>query len=137
MKPIFRNRRGAAAVEFALVLPFLVALLLGVVEIARRIEVSQIMTAAVRDGGRYATGGASDEFVKNHIRGFLRNAGLPAGASNSAEITMTPMYVSANNRPVHQVVLTIPSSAVAWVPINTSWMGPSTLRVESMWVRNE
>lgn len=51
---LIRDRRGAAAVEFALSLPLLVALLLGFLESGRYIEEVHIVTKAVRDGVRYA-----------------------------------------------------------------------------------
>lgn len=48
------DRRGAAAVEFALSLPLLVALMVGFLESGRYIEEVHIVTKAVRDGVRYA-----------------------------------------------------------------------------------
>jgi Flp pilus assembly protein TadG len=47
-----RSERGAAAVEFALVLPVLLLLLLGVVEFGRVYNAQMQLTAAARDGAR-------------------------------------------------------------------------------------
>jgi Flp pilus assembly protein TadG len=50
-----RNERGAAGVEMALVLPLLVLLAFGAIEIGRMIWQYQIVTKGVRDGVRYLT----------------------------------------------------------------------------------
>src|SRR5947209_283568 len=49
------NRRwGAAAVEFAIVAPLLVSLVLGLIEFGRVLMVEQILTNAAREGCRTA-----------------------------------------------------------------------------------
>ncbi|MBA4032153.1 MAG: hypothetical protein C0478_14860 [Planctomyces sp.] len=47
-------RRGAAAVETALVLPIFVLLILGTIEFSRALSVSQLLTTATRDNCRRA-----------------------------------------------------------------------------------
>lgn len=47
-----RNDRGAAAVEFALLLPLLVALVMGVAEFGRAYHTQTVLSAAARDGVR-------------------------------------------------------------------------------------
>ncbi|WP_139005774.1 TadE/TadG family type IV pilus assembly protein [Arthrobacter crystallopoietes] len=47
-----RSERGATAVEFALVLPVLLLLLLGIVEFGRVYNAQMQLTAAARDGAR-------------------------------------------------------------------------------------
>jgi Flp pilus assembly protein TadG len=49
-----KNERGAEIVEFALVLPFLILMCLGVIEFGRIYYAYNILTKAVRDGARYA-----------------------------------------------------------------------------------
>jgi len=49
-----RTRRGQALVEFALLLPFLLLLLLGVIEMGRAWNVKQVLTDAAREGARLA-----------------------------------------------------------------------------------
>jgi Flp pilus assembly protein TadG len=47
-----RTERGAAAVEFALVLPILLVLLFGIVEFGRAFQVRATLEAAAREGAR-------------------------------------------------------------------------------------
>lgn len=47
-----RDERGAAAVEFALVVPILLVLVLGIVDFGRLLFIANSLTAAVREGGR-------------------------------------------------------------------------------------
>lgn len=49
-----RNRRGQALVEFALVLPVLLMLVVGMIEMARAWNLHQVITDASREGCRLA-----------------------------------------------------------------------------------
>ena len=49
---MLRSERGAAAVEFALVLPVLIVLVLGIVEFGRAFQVQSTLAAAAREGVR-------------------------------------------------------------------------------------
>lgn len=51
---IARRRSGAAAVEAALVLPFLMMFLLGVMEYGRYVMMLHVLQNAAREGARYA-----------------------------------------------------------------------------------
>lgn len=48
------RRRGAAAVEAALVLPMVITFLFGILEYGRYVMMLQILTNAAREGARYA-----------------------------------------------------------------------------------
>jgi Flp pilus assembly protein TadG len=52
-----RTRPGSAAVEFAVVLPLIVLLLVGTWEVARLVQVHAILSNAVREGARIAAQG--------------------------------------------------------------------------------
>ena len=54
-----RSERGAAAVEFAIVAPMLVFLLLGIVEFSKVMMVQSSLSAAARDGARAVTLGST------------------------------------------------------------------------------
>ncbi|MFL5339652.1 MAG: TadE/TadG family type IV pilus assembly protein [Gemmataceae bacterium] len=72
-----RRRPGLAAVEAALVVPVIVLLLLGLWEIGRMANVSQIMNHATREAGRQAsTGYNSYDQIKTIVSNDLTQAGL-------------------------------------------------------------
>ena len=48
------NRRGVAAVEFAIVAPIFLTIALGVMEMGRAMDVTTNLTSAVREAGRFA-----------------------------------------------------------------------------------
>jgi Flp pilus assembly protein TadG len=86
------HRRGVAATEFALVSLVLMVLILGVWEVARVIEVQQILTNAAREGARQAALGGSDTEVYDAVVEYLKNAGLPTNnvqVSPTAKTTVT------------------------------------------------
>lgn len=56
-----RSRRGQAAVEFALVLPFLLIMLIGIIEFGRAWNLHQVITDAAREAAR--KGAIFDESV--------------------------------------------------------------------------
>ena len=47
-----RTRSGIAAVEMAAVLPAVLILLMGILEVGRLIEMQQVLTNATREGAR-------------------------------------------------------------------------------------
>ncbi|MDF1744555.1 MAG: pilus assembly protein, partial [Gimesia sp.] len=52
---VIQNRRGVAAVEFALIAPVFLALILGMVAVRRAVHTSTIMDAALAQSGRLAS----------------------------------------------------------------------------------
>ncbi len=48
------GERGQALVEFAIIIPILLAVLLGIVEFARAWQIQQVVTNAAREGARFA-----------------------------------------------------------------------------------
>lgn len=89
------NRRGVAAVEFAIVAPIFMAIALGVMELGRALDVSTNLTAAVREAGRFAAmhrngivppGTTTEQKVIKDIRNVLKANGIDGDA---AMITIT------------------------------------------------
>jgi Flp pilus assembly protein TadG len=71
------RRRGAAAVEFAVVLPFFIIILSGVWEVGRLVQVSQIVQNAAREAARQAsTGTVPLATIKTNVQNYIR-AGDP------------------------------------------------------------
>lgn len=94
MKLIRRNRRcrqdrkGLAMTEFAFVLPVMVLIVLGVIEMARAFEVAQMLTAAAREGGRLGMlygiakeDESANQRVINDIYGYLAAQGIDEGVT--------------------------------------------------------
>jgi hypothetical protein len=88
-------KRGVAAVEALFVLPITIVLLMGVWEVGRLVQISQIVSNAAREGARLGAGGANNgtavtvAMVQQAIRDYMTSAGMPADAVAGAEITLT------------------------------------------------
>jgi Flp pilus assembly protein TadG len=100
MRPSGTSERGAAAVEFALVLPILIMLLFGIIEFGRGYHAKVELTGAVREGAReLALGKSSGEAQTATINaapgldltaGDVSTSPCPAGgADGSASVTAT------------------------------------------------
>ena len=131
------GRRGAAAVEFALLSPLLVALLLGVWEVGRLIQVNQILSNAAREGGRQAsTGLLSNSQVQTVVLQYLQRAGLPTA---NATVTVTNVTSSSRDATAAQqldqfrVTVTIPVADIKWVALSLITTSSSTLSATTVW----
>lgn len=84
-------RRGAAAVEFAICLPLLVSLVLGVIETTNAIFIQQAITSAAYEAGNCvsSTGGTSDVAITKGQQ-VLSNLGI-----QSATVTISPTVTSS------------------------------------------
>lgn len=104
------RRRGAAAVEFAIVAPVFFLVVLGIVEFGRMVMVQQVITNAAREGARIAVlDSATPGRVTARVNSYLAAANLPA-----ATIVLTPgQPASAGfDQPV-SVEVRMPYSAVS------------------------
>jgi Flp pilus assembly pilin Flp len=79
----WRDERGAAAVEFALILPVIIMLLFGIIELGRAWNVKQVLTDAAREGARVAAvnnsilpAGDIDPLVRTTVMQAAQRAGL-------------------------------------------------------------
>lgn len=64
---IERSERGTAALEFAIVIPFLVLLVFGIIEFGAAFNRTQGLNAAAREGGRAASVGGSFTAIQTAI----------------------------------------------------------------------
>lgn len=89
------DRRGTATVEFAVIAPVFLILVLGTWEMGTAVRASNNLTAAVREAGRLASmdftgtlavNQTANQKVEQDIRAFLNAAGMPGG---QATITIT------------------------------------------------
>jgi hypothetical protein len=79
-------RRGAVAVEFAVVAPILVALLLGLIELGRTFEMQNQLEVAAREGARFASmdrdgmldpGEDANNKLVEDVKTYLASNGIP------------------------------------------------------------
>jgi Flp pilus assembly pilin Flp len=84
LRSLRRDRRGATIVEFALILPVLCTLLLGVLDLGYRSYVTSIVQGALHEAARMATvGGVPMTTIESHVQNRLQRF------SNNATITVT------------------------------------------------
>jgi len=81
-----RKDRGQSLVEFAMVVPILVVLLMAIVECGRAWMVKQNLTCASREGARVAILPSTDE---DDVRNAVNQQLAAAGLDQNATITMT------------------------------------------------
>ena len=131
-----RARGGVAAVEFALVLPLILSLLLGVWEVGRLIQVNQILSNAAREGGRQAsTGLLSNSEVQTAVTQYLDRAGLP---TSHATVTVTNLTSGvdaklADQMNQFQVTVTLPVADVKWIALSLVTSSNTTLSASASW----
>ncbi len=115
MKARARARRGQALVEFALVLPILVLLLLGIFEFGRAYNAYEVITDAAREATRRAV---VDDTVSVHTIetiaiSALSRAGMTA---DSTMVTITPTGLAG-------VTAGTPTSVAIAYPFRFLFMG--------------
>jgi|GraSoiStandDraft_27_1057306.scaffolds.fasta_scaffold262607_2 Flp pilus assembly protein TadG len=117
------QRRGAAAVEFAIVAPLLVALVLGLIEFGRVLMVGQILTNAAREGCRTAVlEGSTTTDVNTTVSNYLTGSGI----SGAPAPTVSPDPSSAAPGSSITVTVSVPFNNVSWLPVPL-FMGGKTL----------
>ena len=88
-----RNECGAAMVEFAVVLPVLLLLVFGIIDLGRLVYAYNNLTLAVRQGARLAavqqdpTTGASRAAVRDTVRQYAQPFGTAALQTDAISVT--------------------------------------------------
>ncbi len=76
-RPRAWRRSGTAAVELAVVAPFVLILLLGLLEVGRMVQMNQIISNAAREGARKASTGVNTySDVQTTVQNYLTRAGI-------------------------------------------------------------
>lgn len=128
-----QSRQGAAVVEFAIVAPLLILLILGMIEFGRMIMVKQAITNATREGAREAClDGATKEKVQETVKKYLDTCGI-----SGASIEIKPDLGQVQFREPITVTVNIPFSKVSWLPNlfagkNLQLAGSSVMRAEHL-----
>jgi Flp pilus assembly protein TadG len=136
-------RRGVAAAELALVLPFIMIFLLGTWEVGRVLEVQQIMNNAAREAGRQASAGQLDnDDISTLVKQYVANEGLLSTNAvtailnkgfpgNPAPTDNNPQ--NATDMDMLEVTVTIPFKDVRWVNFTTFTSDATVLSVQATW----
>jgi Flp pilus assembly protein TadG len=119
MNPKLRKRRhGTATVEFAVVMPVLVTLFLGMCEVGRALNATIIAQDAAAYGGRLASiGQSTNTQVKQAVLSCLKIAGLP---TTNAVVTVSDLtqpgtdVMQAASMDKLQVNVTVPFKDLKW-----------------------
>jgi Flp pilus assembly protein TadG len=126
------SRQGAAAVEFAVMAPFLIMLVFGMLEVGRALMVQHLLTNAVRDGARSATlEGITSSEVETQVASYLAASSVPG-----VTVQVDPMDLStaAPGDPV-TVTAAVPFETVNWLP--SSFFLPGAILQARMVMRRE
>ena len=107
------TRRGAAVVEFAVVAPVFILLVLGMIEVGRGINVQHVLLNAARAGCRAGiVDGATQTTVSDQVADSLAGTGI---STYSVLVSPTPLSTAVAGDPV-TVTITTDYSSVSWVP---------------------
>jgi Flp pilus assembly protein TadG len=110
-----KQRRGAAAVEFAIVAPVFFLLVFGMIEYGRMVMVQQIITNAAREGTRVAVlDGSTTSGTKTAVINAMAAGNITITTSN-VTVTPDPPSNATYGSPV-TVSVTVPFSQVSWLP---------------------
>jgi len=123
---ISRNRRGAAMVETAIVLPIFLILVLGIIEFGRALMVANMVTNAAREGARMAIlDGSTNSEVQQSVSEFLVASLGVQTADITTTITIVPapgntnpnnQTADAQSRDLITVRVEVPFDKVALIP---------------------
>lgn len=138
-----RRRPATAAVEFVVILPFVVMLLLGMWEGGRLIEIEQILNNAAREGARQAASGQMNySQVQNVVTNYLTNAGVPTG---NVSVTIRNLGFPGNPPPPDnnpqdatqldqlQVSISMPFNDVRWTTLSLVTNSGTQLNATAIW----
>jgi Flp pilus assembly protein TadG len=115
-----KSRGAVAAVEFALLAPFLFLLATGTFEMARGIMVRQILTDAARKACRNGIiPGRTNSDITNDVNDVLADNAVPTSAA-TITILVNGLAVDASTAQQYQsisVKVSVPFNKVSWTPL--------------------
>ncbi|MFK7766945.1 MAG: TadE/TadG family type IV pilus assembly protein [Mariniblastus sp.] len=120
-----KKRRGAAAVELAVVLPIFFLIIFGIVEFGRVMMVMQVVTNAAREGARAcAVGDMTVAEVQTLCEEYASGAMVP-----NVQVEITPDPVTVNRGDPFEVRVFVNFNEVAFLP--PFWAKESVLQSRS------
>ncbi len=130
-----RNRRGAVAVEFAIVAPVLLALVFGMIQYGRVFEMQNELEVAAREGARFASmdhtgietnGQTSNQKVVQDVKNFLATYSIdPNDVSVHVKDHSSPtsdfnLDDPSNNLKLFDVTVSVNYSKVSLQPVSAN-----------------
>jgi Flp pilus assembly protein TadG len=123
-----RKRRGAAVVEFAVVVPVFFLLVFGMIEYGRLVMVQQVLTNAAREGARVGVmDGATQASVDTAVNNYLTAAQITGGTTT---VSPNPPSSAAYGASV-TVSVSVGFNQVSWLP-SPMFLGGRTLTATSV-----
>jgi Flp pilus assembly protein TadG len=130
-----KARRGATAVEMAVIAPVFLALVLGIIEASRVGMVLQELTTASREGCRVAVlNGMTQTDVQNRINTVLTGSGISVGTVNPTCPSPNVWTTAPGGTPI-TVSLSVPYSQVSWLKVSVFF--PNTILSASATLSSE
>jgi Flp pilus assembly protein TadG len=119
LAPGSQERRGAAVVEFAIIVPLLFMLVFGIIEFGRMMMVQQVATNAAREGARKAVlHGMTASEVNKTIDDYMSNSSI---TGYTRQVSPDPATAEAGT--AMKVTVSVPYANVSWLPIETvQWL---------------
>jgi len=128
-----RSRRAAVAVEFAVIAPVLLTIVVGLIELTRAYDAQNLLQTAAREGARFASmdrtdmlqsGQTANSKLVQDVTNFLASSGFPASAVNVNVVDANDPTQAfdlddpANDLQLFQVEINVPFSEVSLTPIS-------------------
>jgi Flp pilus assembly protein TadG len=128
LRPNRSPRRGAAAVEMAVVTPLLFMLILGILEFGRMLMVQEVLVNGAREGARRAvltgsTKGDVETVIDNYMTGATIN-------KDKVTTTISPDMTGLKAGDPVTVTVEVPFSDVSWIP-GVSFFGLNDVKMKS------
>lgn len=117
IRNVLKDNRGQSLVEFALVAPILVLLVMGMMECGNIFNQVLVVTAAAREGARSAAVGASDTTVVTVVRA----AAASIGTANLSVVVTPSVRVSGQS-----VTVTVTKPVPIVTPVVSEFFTSST-----------
>ncbi len=134
-----RNRRGTAAVEFALVAPVFFLLVFGMIEFGRMVMVQQVLTNASREGARIGVlDGTTTTLISDTVENYLISANISSGVATiqpgaiDDETGADKPYADADYGDGIEVMVSVPFGQVSWLPSSFFGNGDLVLSATSV-----
>jgi Flp pilus assembly protein TadG len=131
-----RRDRGAAAVEFALILPLLMLLVFGIIDFGRALNAQITLTQAAREGARLDALGQSNAAVVSRTQTAATglNLNAPNGSVTETQVCMPNAGATADAQVTvsYQFSFITPVGAIAGLFGGSGFGGPITLTAQGV-----